>query len=369
MASSTDRLLDSYVNAVYEFTADGATYRLRPGDGDSRGARWLAANSGQWAFVTAWNPGSGALCESENRARHENLMRRLEQRQWRHLPARTLDPGGSRPDEPGVVILDRSLDETAALGRDLEQDAIVHGRAGEEPTVVVLDASWREAVDSLDGPVAMAPASGTALEARGLGFSRGPDWVFRDLDFRVPPGRILLAEGANGSGKTTLVRVLAGLLEFHAGELVFDGEPVAPGSERLRRDMLYLGHRLSVKDDLTALENLRFLCALHGQPADGHACERALADIGLAGLQDAPAARLSAGQRKRVALARLALDRRPLWLLDEPYANLDRDGAALVSGLIGRHAQRGGLTVLTAHEGLTPDLASLERLPLGAAHA
>lgn len=369
MASSPAHLLDAYLNAVYEFTAEGATYRLRPGDGESRGVHWLAAKAGEWAFVTACNPGSGALCESENRARHENLIRQLEQRQWRHLPARGLDPDSSWPDEPGVLILDRSLDETAALARDLEQSAIVHGRAGDEPTVVVLEASWRKTVDSVNGPVVMAPAAGTTLEARGLGFSRGPDWVFRGLNFQVPPGRILLAEGANGSGKTTLVRVLAGLLEFHAGELVFDGQPVAPGSERLRRDMLYLGHRLSVKDDLTALENLRFLCALHGQPTDEHACERALADIGLAGLQDAPAARLSAGQRKRVALARLALDRRPLWLLDEPYANLDRKGAALVSGLIGRHARDGGLAVLTAHEGLTPDLESLERLPLGGARA
>ncbi len=230
---------------------------------------------------------------------------------------------------------------------------------------MVLESSWYDAVAAADGPAAMAPSAGTTLEARGLGFARGPDWVFGDLNFSLQPGRILLAEGANGSGKTTLVRVLAGLLEFHAGELFFNGEPVAPGSERLRRDMLYLGHRLAVKDELTALENLVFLCGLHGHPAKQDDCEQVLAELGLAGLQDAPAARLSAGQRKRVALARLALDKRPLWLLDEPYANLDQEGAGLVSGLIDAHARGGGLTVLTAHEGLTPALESLQRLPLG----
>lgn len=369
MPPSPARLLDAYVNAVYEFSADGATYRVRPGHEDSRGVRWLSANASEWAFVTACNPGSGALCESENDARHENLGRELEQRGWRYLPARGLDPDGSWPAEPGMMILDRSLAEIADLARALEQSAIVHGWTGAEPRVMVLETSWHDVVADMEGPVAMAPTGSTTLEARGLGFARGPDWVFRDLDFFLKPGRILLAEGANGSGKTTLVRALAGLLEFHAGELMFNGEPVAPGSERLRRDMLYLGHRLSVKDDLTALENLVFLCGLHGQPASEAACEQALGDIGLAGLQDAHAARLSAGQRKRVALARLALDVRPLWLLDEPYANLDREGARLVSGLISRHAGNGGLTVLTAHEGLTPDLESLERLPLGGWYA
>lgn len=364
MPHPSDRLLDAYVQAVYEFTADGDTYRLRPGDSGTRGVRWLEANAAEWAFITACNPGSAVLCDAENQARRENLARDLERRGWRYLPARGTDPAGNWPPEPGVVILDRSLAELAVLARELEQNAIVHARAGETPRVLVLDAAWRHAVAASGGPVGMAPGA-TVLEAEGLGFSRGPDWVFRDLTFRVRPGRILLAEGSNGSGKTTLVRLLAGLLEFHAGSLRFNGEPVAPGSERLRREMLYLGHRLSVKDDLTALENLSFLCALHGNPAPEADCDRALADIGLAGLQDAPAARLSAGQRKRVALARLALDRRPLWLLDEPYANLDRDGARLVSALITRHARQGGLTVLTAHEGLTPDLEPLERLPLG----
>lgn len=365
MAPSPTRLLDAYVNAVYEFTADGASYRLRPGEGDSHGARWLSANAAEWAFVTACNPGSGALCEAENEARHENLVRELDRRGWRCLPARGLDPAGGWPAERGVVILDRPLRETVKLARELEQSAILHGHGNAGPRVVVLEPSWHEAVAASRGPVTMAPDGCTGLRARGLGFARGPDWVFRDLEFHLPPGRILLAEGANGSGKTTLVRVLAGLLEFHAGKLSFNGDPVAPGSEALRCAMLYLGHRLSVKDDMTALENLSFLCRLHGQPAGEADCERVLADIGLAGLQDAPAARLSAGQRKRVALARLAMDTRPLWLLDEPYANLDRDGARRVSGLIGDHARAGGLTVLTAHEGLTPDLQSLERLSLG----
>lgn len=365
MPSSPDRLLKAYLRAVYEFTANGDTYRLRPGDSDSAGTRWLAANAREWTFVTAFNPGSGALCATENEARHENLVRELDRRGWRYLPAQGLDPGGEWPAEPGALILDRPLAETAQLARDMDQSAVLHGQADTGPRVMVLESSWHDTVATADGPAAMAPPAGTTLEARGLGFARGPDWVFRNLDFRLEPGRILLAEGANGSGKTTLVRVLAGLLEFHAGDLFFNGEPVAPGSERLRHDMLYLGHRLAVKAELTALENLAFLGGLHGHPANPGDCERVLGELGLAGLQDVPAARLSAGQCKRVALARLAMDSRPLWLLDEPYANLDREGAGLVSGLIDAHARRGGLVVLTAHEGLTPALEFLQRLPLG----
>lgn len=373
MSPAPDRLLSAYLEAVYEFTADDGTYRLRAGIPDSPGLDWLRGTADRWAFITACNPGSVALCEAENEARHENLARELARRAWRHLPARGLDPGDDWPVEPGFLVLDRPLSELTALGRELEQNALLFGRAGEAPRVVVLEPAWREAVSNCRGAAVMAgdtpegDPAGASLAARGLGFSRGPDWIFRALDFRVTPGRILLAEGANGSGKTTLVRVLAGLLEFHAGELTWNGESVTPGSERLRSDMLYIGHRLSVKDDLTALENLRFLCGLHGNPRSEADCDRALARLGLAGLQDTPASRLSAGQRKRVALSRLALEGRPLWLLDEPYANLDRQGAAVVSTLIGDHAAAGGLTVLTAHEGLTPELDALERLSLGGA--
>lgn len=371
MTASPDRLLAAYLNAAYEFSTDETTYRLRPGDGRTAGLAWLREACGEWAFVTACNPASSALCESENRARHENLARELERRGWRHLPARGLDPAGDWPEEPGFLVLDRELAEVARLGRELEQSALLHGRPGLAPRVVALDPAWRSAVADCGQAATMAPDlpdEGNSLVAEGLGFSRGPDWIFRDLDFQVTPGRILLAEGSNGSGKTTLVRVLAGLLEFHAGTLTWHGETVTPGSERLRREMVYLGHKLSVKDELTALENLAFLCGLHGHPRAEADCDRALARLGLAGLQDAHAARLSAGQRKRVALSRLALDRRPLWLLDEPYANLDREGAAVVSKLIADHAADGGLTVLTAHEGLTPDLPALERLPLGGAN-
>lgn len=379
MAPSPDRLLAAYLNAVYEFTADNVTFRLRPGDTEARGIAWLNEVAARWTYVTACNPRSVALCEAENEARHENLARDLKSRGWRHLPARGVDPSGHWPPEPGFLVLDRPLGEVAELARALEQNALLHGGRGEAPRVMVLEPEWRDSVAHAGDGAAMAHeasgegtvprADGPCLEAANLGFARGPDWIFRDLDFRVTPGRIVLAEGANGSGKTTLVRVLAGLLEFHEGALAWNGEPVTPGSERLRRDMLYLGHRLSVRDELSALENLSFVCGLHGRDPDEGDCERALTRLGLGGLQDVAASRLSAGQRKRVALARLALDSRPLWLLDEPYANLDREGAGVVSALIAEHAAAGGLTVLTAHEGLTPKLDALERLPLANAHA
>ncbi|WP_425480582.1 heme ABC exporter ATP-binding protein CcmA [Arenimonas daejeonensis] len=178
-----------------------------------------------------------------------------------------------------------------------------------------------------------APASAPAplLYARGLAFARNEEPVFGPLDFELGPGEALLVLGGNGAGKTTLLRVLAGLLAASAGEVRMAGKIVDRG--HLARGSAYLGHLPGHKAELGALENLAFHRALRG---DGPAVdlEQALAAVGLAGHEDTPARRLSAGQNKRLALARLGLQSAPLWLLDEPYANLDLDGIALVNRLI-----------------------------------
>ncbi|RZA13386.1 MAG: heme ABC exporter ATP-binding protein CcmA [Lysobacteraceae bacterium] len=184
------------------------------------------------------------------------------------------------------------------------------------------------------------------LDVRGLVFSRDEAPVFGPLDFVVDAHEALLVQGANGAGKTSLLRVLAGLLRPDAGSIAIDGRPSRPGSRA--RHIAYLGHLPGLKADLGALQNLDFLCGLHGQRAT-QAPEAAMATTGLAGYEDAPLRTLSAGQKKRLGLARLWLSPAPLWLLDEPYANLDLDGINLVNRMVQAHLHEGGAALITTH--------------------
>ncbi len=184
------------------------------------------------------------------------------------------------------------------------------------------------------------------LAARGLVFTRNDEPVFGPIDFAVGAGEALLVQGGNGAGKTTLLRVLAGLLRADAGEVDIDGKPARPALRS--RAIAYLGHLPALKADLDTLQNLDFLCGLHGRrprqlPGD------ALGMVGLAGHEDTLARQLSAGQKKRLSLARLWLSPAPLWLLDEPYANLDLDGINLVNRMISAHLRDGGAALVTTH--------------------
>jgi len=194
----------------------------------------------------------------------------------------------------------------------------------------------------------MTAASTTVplLEARALSFHRQDEPVFAPLDFRLHAGELALVEGDNGSGKTTLLRMLAGLLHRGAGELLWRGEALQ--RDQCAGEILFLGHQLGLKADLSPRENLRIAVGLHGA-RDGLSVASVLADIGLRGYEDEPVRRLSAGQKKRAALARLVLLPATLWLLDEPYANLDRAGIALVNALIERHTDAGGAAMVTSH--------------------
>ncbi|KZC43631.1 heme ABC exporter ATP-binding protein CcmA [Rhodanobacter sp. FW510-R12] len=185
------------------------------------------------------------------------------------------------------------------------------------------------------------------LEARALSFFRQDEPVFAPLDFRLHAGELALVEGDNGSGKTTLLRMLAGLLHITAGELHWHGEPMQ--RDRCAGEILFLGHQLGLKADLSPRENLRIAAGLHGVRDDGTSAASVLARIGLRGYEDEPVRRLSAGQKKRAALARLLLLPASLWLLDEPYANLDRIGIALVNELLESHTDTGGAAMVTSH--------------------
>lgn len=184
------------------------------------------------------------------------------------------------------------------------------------------------------------------MQARGLAFARNEDPVFGPLDFHVSAGEALLVQGGNGSGKTTLLRILAGLLRPSAGVVEIDGAPAE--RETIAQRTALLGHLLGHKGDLTAEENLRFAIGLYGQRADADP-SRALAEVGLAGFEDNFARSLSAGQKKRLALARLLLVPAPLWLMDEPYANLDLPGIALVNRMVETHVNEGGAALITSH--------------------
>ncbi len=205
------------------------------------------------------------------------------------------------------------------------------------------------------------------LEARDLACVRGERGaIFAGLSFRLPAGGALLVTGPNGAGKSSLLRVLAGLLPAAEGEVLWDGVNVAADRAAHARRLRYVGHHDALKPGLTVRENLAFYARLWGGEAGS-----ALDALGLAPLADLPARVLSAGQRRRLALARLALgmpagdDPGPgggaaLWLLDEPSSGLDAASVARLGRLFERHRARGGLVVVTTHLPLPlPDAAEL----------
>lgn len=194
----------------------------------------------------------------------------------------------------------------------------------------------------------------SGLEARALACARGDVRLFRDVSFAAAPGEWVALRGPNGSGKTTLLRCLAGLTTPEAGEVLWDGRPAHSAQAPLRGHALFQGHAPGIKDDLTAAENLRDALALREVACGEAAMDEALGQVGLSKRRRLPARRLSAGQRRRIGLARLWLDPSPVWLLDEPLTALDADGEKLFGGMLARHLARGGLAVIATHHALAP---------------
>lgn len=196
------------------------------------------------------------------------------------------------------------------------------------------------------------------LTVEGLAAFRGERLVLRDLDFSLEAGGALVLAGPNGSGKSTLLRLLAGLVRPAAGRVAWQGEDALIDLAAHAERVAYVGHQDAVKPGLTVVENLRFAAALSGRPV-----EAALDAVGLERLTDLPARMLSAGQKRRLALARLALTAAPLWLLDEPTLGLDTASIARFGTLLAAHRERGGLVVAATHIPLP--LAGTRELRLG----
>ena len=195
------------------------------------------------------------------------------------------------------------------------------------------------------------------LTAENLACARGDRILFEGLSFHLAAGDALAVEGANGAGKTSLLRLIAGFLSPRAGRILLDtGGGESDDAEERAHAIGWLGHQDGLKPQLTVIEQLVFFARLYRAPGEAQAV---LEEVGLKRQRDFPCRFLSAGQRRRLALARLVLSARPLWLLDEPFAALDSDGQALMARMMARHCAGGGMVIAATHDALGLDSKSI----------
>jgi len=202
------------------------------------------------------------------------------------------------------------------------------------------------------------------LQVINLSCVRGDRRLFSGINFSLQPGSLLQVTGANGSGKTSLLRIICGLAAPAEGEVRWQDANIRSLGEEYFTDVTYVGHQNGLKDELTALENLTISSALSGQPIGNEKAGSILEKMGLSGRQNLAARLLSAGQKRRLALARLLSCSARLWILDEMLTALDKAAAGLMSSLIEEHLAQGGIAIVATHHELNLNDANLQRLDL-----
>lgn len=193
------------------------------------------------------------------------------------------------------------------------------------------------------------------LSTRGLICERDERLLFDGLDVEFESGRVYRVEGPNGTGKTTLLKILAGLFSSYDGSIFWHDKPLQRQREAFLEKLLFLGHLPGVKKSLTAIENLRWMCNSQDSYCSEDKLMSALQKVGLYGFEDVLCNSLSAGQHRRVALARLYVTSKPLWILDEPFTAIDKQGVQKLENLMAEHAEKGGCVILTTHHDLQID--------------
>ncbi len=205
----------------------------------------------------------------------------------------------------------------------------------------------------------------TMLTVQDLTVYRSDKQLFNQLTFELRPGDIVQISGRNGAGKTTLLRTIAGLNPADSGYVSWQGQSLNHCRDSYYRDMIFLGHVIGLKRELSAIENLTFYQTMQNMGTDIEAVFAALAKVGLAGREDLPIGQLSAGQQRRVALARLWLSQQTLWVLDEPFTSIDKQGIRVLEALFEHHAKQGGMIVLTSHQDALLAHTQLKHIRLG----
>ncbi len=206
----------------------------------------------------------------------------------------------------------------------------------------------------------MQTPSTHSFEGAGLSCIRDDRVLFEQLDFTLVSGQVLLLEGKNGSGKTSLLRILCGFREADAGTIRWCNDAIK--DSRFYAEMAYVGHLDGIKKELTVLENLKMALALSDS---GHySIDEALTKVHLTGYDDVLVQTLSAGQKRRLSLARLLMTGNVLWILDEPFTSLDKQGIALIETLMSEHCANGGMIVLTSHHDIDLPEVDVQRINL-----
>ncbi len=201
------------------------------------------------------------------------------------------------------------------------------------------------------------------FKATNLECVKGYDSLFKEVNFELSPGEIIRVQGTNGCGKTSLLRILTGLSQAESGEVYWNGVDIDEDPAEYRKNLLYIGHLNGLKGELTAIENLEHARQNLSQSSSLET-EAALEKVGLAGYEHIVAHQLSAGQKRRVTLARLYLTSAPLWILDEPITAIDVDGVKAFEKTVEAHAENGGMVIITTHQALSFGAAPTTALSL-----